>query len=156
MANQATGVADFLNGYPTLAGSRWPDPPLAAGVTAEYCTPGAEPGTVDIRRAWDWQVDKDPIAMTKRLTTDYRSDDERWALPAVGQATKSLHPLLAWWTVLFTLSMLARYQPETWTEHLNVNSSPNAVVLETALDRALDTCPLLILRAIKTVGGDTR
>jgi hypothetical protein len=59
--------------------------------------------------------------------------------------------LLAWWAILFALSMLARYQPETWTAYLDVDKCAYAVPLETLLDRALVTCPELLLHAIRSV-----
>ena len=57
----------------------------------------------------------------------------------------------AWWAVLFTLSLLARYQPDTWTRYLDVDSSAYAERLETLLDRALVVCPQLLLHAIRSV-----
>jgi hypothetical protein len=63
------------------------------------------------------------------------------------------HPLLAWWAILFALSMLARYQPDTWTDYLDVDKSPYAVPLETLLDRVLLTCPELLLHAILSVSA---
>jgi kynureninase len=64
-----------------------------------------------------------------------------------------LHPLLAWWALLFALSMLARYEPAGWTGYLNVDISPHAVALEAALGQALDICPQLILHAIRAAGS---
>ena len=66
---------------------------------------------------------------------------------SIGGDQQALHPLLAWWAILFALSMLARYQPDTWTDYLDVDKSP-AVPVETLLDRALLTCPELLLHAI--------
>jgi hypothetical protein len=59
--------------------------------------------------------------------------------------------LLAWWAILFALSMLARHQPDTWTDYLNVDGCAYAVPPETLLDRALVTCPELLLHAIRSV-----
>lgn len=64
---------------------------------------------------------------------------------------KPLHPLLAWWAVLFGLSMLARYEPARWTEDLDVDKSALAVPLETVLDAALEACPELICLALLEV-----
>jgi hypothetical protein len=69
---------------------------------------------------------------------------------SIGGDQQALHPLLAWWAILFALSMLARYQPDTWTDYLDVDKSP-AVPVETLLDRALLTCPELLLHAIRSV-----
>jgi hypothetical protein len=35
-----------------------------------------------------------------------------YVFPSIGGDTQALHPLLAWWAVLFALSLLARYQPD--------------------------------------------
>jgi hypothetical protein len=63
----------------------------------------------------------------------------------------SLHPLMAWWAVLFALSMLARYQPAEWAAHINVDGSRHAVQLEGILRRAIDVVPRLIVEAIDQV-----
>jgi hypothetical protein len=78
----------------------------------------------------------------------YRDDDDKWIFPPLDESGNTLHPLLTWWALLFALSMLARYEPASWTSNLDLNASPNAVPLHTALDEALGTCPELILRAI--------
>jgi len=88
-----------------------------------------------------------------RLTLPYRGDDDRWVFPALGGDKTALHPLLAWWALLFVLSMLARYEPASWTGHLDIDASPNTVPLESALGHALDACPRLILNAIRAVGS---
>ncbi len=75
----------------------------------------------------------------------------RWVFPAIGGAAQPIRPVLTWWAVLYALSMLARYEPASWTDHLDVDQSRNAVPLETALGLALDTCPQLILHAIRAV-----
>ena len=45
-----------------------------------------------------------------------------WLLPGAGGTGQSMHPLMAWWAVLFTLSMLARYQPAEWAAHVDVDA----------------------------------
>lgn len=81
----------------------------------------------------------------------YRDGYDRWVFPSFDDSGKALHPLLIWWALLFALSVLARYEPASWTSNLDVDAGPNAVPLEAALDEALGTCPELILRAIRTV-----
>jgi hypothetical protein len=83
----------------------------------------------------------------------YRGDYDRWVFPAFDDSGKTLHPLLAWWALLFALSMLARYEPASWISHLDVDVSPDAVPLEAALDEALGACPELILHAIGAVAA---
>jgi hypothetical protein len=149
----------FLAHYPTLAGSS------ASPSVAETVTRDARAGSVSVYREWprpadrlelfpitgrensmsDWQIIED------RLTQPYRGDSERFIFPAVGGADRPLHPLLAWWALLFALSMLARYEPASWMSHLARDESPNAVPMEAALDRGLHTCPELIAHAIHAV-----
>jgi hypothetical protein len=76
---------------------------------------------------------------------------DRYIFPSMGGDKEALHPLLAWWAILFAPSMLARYQPETGTGYLAVDKSAYAVPLETLMARALLTCPVLLLHAIRSV-----
>jgi hypothetical protein len=84
-------------------------------------------------------------------TQSYIGADDLWLFPAMGGGSRPMHPLLIWWALLYALSMLARYEPASWINHLDVDASPNAVALETALDRALDACPQLVLHTIHSV-----
>jgi len=59
-----------------------------------------------------------------------------------------LHPLIAWWAVLYTLSMLARYEPQRWAAMIRVDASPWAVPLEHLLNVALDALPEVIFAAL--------
>ena len=58
---------------------------------------------------------------------------------------------MAWWAVLFTLSMLARYEPSQWGAHVNVNESPVATKLEDLLRGALRVVPMVIAETIEQV-----
>ena len=104
-----------------------------------------------VRRAWTLAADQEPGEFRDVLTRPYLGDDDRYVFPSIGGDTQALHPLLAWWAVLFALSLLARYQPDTWTRYLDVDSSAYAEPLETLLDRALIVCPQLLLHAIRSV-----
>jgi hypothetical protein len=73
--------------------------------------------------------------------------------PALGVADRSLHPLMAWWAVLHTLSMLARYQPAEWGTNIAVDASPYAVQLERIFKEAINTLPDLIAEAIDQVAN---
>jgi hypothetical protein len=63
-----------------------------------------------------------------------------------------LHPLMTWWAVLYTLSMLARYQPSEWAHCIDINSSPFANAVENLLDDARTVVPDLVLATLGTVG----
>jgi YaaC-like Protein len=80
--------------------------------------------------------------------------NEGWYFfPAVGDNVRSLHPLMAWWALLFTLSMLARYQPAEWAAHIDVNHSRYAASLESLLRTAIESVPKLIAEAIEAVSN---
>lgn len=81
------------------------------------------------------------------LAPQYRWTDRRWIRPNITDATPP-SPLMTWWAVLYALSMLARYHPETWVAALDRHSSAAAVDLERTLDVALDAIPHLVLEAI--------
>ena len=71
--------------------------------------------------------------------------------PALSGEEQSLHPLLGWWAVLYTLSMLARYQPAEWSQHIDINYCRHAVPIERLLKEAITKLPGLIAEAIDEV-----
>lgn len=81
------------------------------------------------------------------LIPEYRFHGERWLLPQVAPG-KRVNPLLAWWTLLYALSMLARYYPVQWSQALDVDRSPLAVPLSDALEVAISVLPHLVLEAL--------
>ena len=93
----------------------------------------------------------DHLAYLRAMTRPYRGD--LWLFPRAGDTGPSMHPLMTWWAVLFTLSMLARYQPAEWAAHINVDDSPHAVPIERLLARAISTIPELVAEAIEQVTG---
>ena len=61
------------------------------------------------------------------------------------------HPpslLMTWWLITYTISELARYEPERWVNALKVDSSHDAVPLERCMDTAIDVIPDLVLAGI--------
>lgn len=77
---------------------------------------------------------------------DYRGT--RVILPSLARGMSTMHPLMVWWAVLYALSMLARYQPESWTALTNVDNSPFAVPIGYLLDVAQDAVPDLLWRTL--------
>ena len=69
--------------------------------------------------------------------------------PSIAADKRSIHPLMAWWAVLFALSTLARYHPAEWAVHIDVDRSRHAVLLENLLKQAMEIVPFLILEAIE-------
>lgn len=82
-----------------------------------------------------------------KIAPDYRGLGTRLLFPGVGDKD-ALSPLMLWWALLFGLSSIARYDPETWVAALAVNDSELAVPIEAALDAALEALPELILDAL--------
>lgn len=66
-------------------------------------------------------------------------------MPAVAPGQKPLSPILAWWVLLYGLSMITRYKPVMWTQAVDVNQSHHAVPLETVLSKASEALPDHIL-----------
>ncbi|MFF3327613.1 YaaC family protein [Streptomyces sp. NPDC002889] len=83
------------------------------------------------------------------MTRNYAG--HRYLFPAVAGLPRELHPLMAWWAVLYALSMLARYQPAQWENHINVDGSRHAVPIEKVLERAMEHLPVLIADTIEEV-----
>lgn len=68
--------------------------------------------------------------------------------PGLGPYQPDIHPLMIWWAVLYSLSMLARYHPAEWAAHIDVDRSKYAVPLENLLTQAMETVPRLIIEVI--------
>ena len=123
-------VADLVKTYPALDGMRFGR--LSGSSVSQD---GTETASVEFI---DPSGNKSPGA-------DYRGT--RVLLPAVGSPPLTVHPLMAWWAILFTLSMLARYHPQAWTDVTDVDRSPHAVPIEYLLDVAQDAVPDLLWRS---------
>jgi hypothetical protein len=59
-----------------------------------------------------------------------------WVIPVLRGNSYPQHPLVAWWAILYTLSVIARYRPSVWTEALDIDASPDAPAIEYMLDEA--------------------
>ncbi|MDT0398488.1 MULTISPECIES: YaaC family protein [Streptomyces] len=75
----------------------------------------------------------------------------RYFFPAVAGLPRELHPLMAWWVILYALSMLARYQPAQWAGHIDVDGNRHAVPIEKVMERAMEHLPVLIADTIEEV-----
>jgi len=60
----------------------------------------------------------------------------------------ALSSLMAWWALLFGLSMVARYEPAGWVSALRYDESELAAPLERLLEIGLDRVPELVLEAL--------
>ncbi len=112
-------------------------------------------GTIGCRLVWDVAYGEAAAQRKFEEIAPWKGrslrDSGRVIHAKFGGDDRQLHPLLAWWAVLFALSMLARYQPGQWTAQIDVNRSKDAVAIEYLLDSALNVVPELILAAIDEV-----
>ncbi|MFD5271521.1 YaaC family protein [Streptomyces sp. NPDC058335] len=77
----------------------------------------------------------------------------QYFLPVLTGMSRELHPLMAWWAVLYALSMLARYEPATWGKLISVDDSQHAVRIERLLECAIKHLPTLIADTIIEVSA---
>jgi hypothetical protein len=133
----------FLASYPTLTGY--------STMQVKGIYPGSQGGTVQLSFPSAHGDYRGRMADGEAHSTQYRHD--WYAFPALGANTRSLHPVMAWWAILFALSMLARYHPETWADHIAVDSSKVAVPIERLLTEALEVVPELLLHTILEVSA---
>jgi hypothetical protein len=148
----AEAAQAFLDQYPTARdGVAWlPDgflrDPLTERPMIHRRGPDGRPWM-----SFKWpNVRLDVDARQRRLdeiAPDYRRLGRRFIVPPLGPAGH-LSPLMLWWALLYSLSTIARYDPELWVAALDVNASELAVPIEAALDIALEAIPDLILDAL--------
>jgi hypothetical protein len=122
--------------------------PALAGYDVRDGTPGVhrDDGGQTLHLIWSVPAGApDAHLLTDRLT-NYRGTEVIY--PSVAGMTEALHPLMAWWIVLYALSMITRYHPAEWTRLSDVDRSPQATVIEFVLDAALEAVPDLIEAAI--------
>jgi hypothetical protein len=93
-------------------------------------------------------VIKGPAAALDIPAPQYRVVGRHWIRPAIDGDSGAPSPLMTWWAVLFTLSMLARYHPVAWVEALDVDASSVATTLERVLRKAMDAVPQLVFEAL--------
>jgi len=145
---------DFLTSYPHMASResyvRRSMEPDAAPDFTRYQTSGGE-----LQLNWLMPSGKttgaERLEYLRSITRAYAG--QRYFLPVIAHLTCEFHPLMAWWAVLYALSMLARYEPARWVGHINVDSSRHAVHIERFLEQALVQLPAVIADTIDEVAG---
>ncbi|MFD7168463.1 YaaC family protein [Streptomyces violascens] len=140
-AERAEWLAHVRVNYPTLRDASLP---TDVGETFREVRPGRF--TVDITCPAADTTEQAQFLDT--LAPLYRFEAHRWARPSVEAASEPPSPLMSWWLLLYSFSMLARYQPRMWLEALDIDKSPNAAALEHALDEALEVLPHLVLEGL--------
>jgi len=84
-----------------------------------------------------------------RIAPEYRYRGDRHLRPSVeADGSQPPSPLMTWWLLLYSFSMLARYQPRKWTALLDLDRPGPAVALQYALEEALTALPHLVLEAL--------
>ena len=58
---------------------------------------------------------------------------------------------MAWWMVLFALSMIAKYEPSPWRKQLDINKSWHTHPVEKLLDATLDVVSALNAEALDQI-----
>ena len=135
-------VEEHLRHYPSTTGWSAPEglrvlPPRdgwGAGAVLRWRVPD------DVQSANERQRQ----ARVQEVAPQYRFADQQWCRPAIASRTV-LSPLMTWWALLYALSMVARYEPDTWVGLLEVDSSSLAVPLE----EVLEVVPHLVLDALR-------
>lgn len=138
-------VQAFINKYEGLLGAGlWGDEDEAfeevrpGCFSVELCWPASRNGmqAAEIEQFFDARA---PV---------YRFNAHRYLRPAFEPAKAPPTPLMSWWLLLYSFSMLARYQPRKWADALDIDRSPNAAALEYALNAALEVVPHLVLEGL--------
>lgn len=138
-------LAEEFARFPSLDGWAWSNP-----------TPSATSVRVSQTRTWEVTLQLPAPGYPDRALRD-RSAFYRGACYAYPKTSDGLtiHPFLAWWLILYSLSMLARYQPNEWMLLIDVNSHPDAVPIESILTFCQNAVPELALRAIEDAANVT-
>ena len=88
-------------------------------------------------------------AIIDRVAPQYRYRTNRYIRPSIeGDDKPPPSPLMTWWLLLYSFSMLARYHPRKWTDLLNLDKPGCATQLQYALQTALSAVPQLVLEAL--------
>lgn len=130
----------FAASYPALAGSNFDR------VTGQSRGYDSRPATQSI------QVSRSVMAPLDGPTGTYRGSPV--VLPAPTDGNRPMHPLMIWWAVLYGLSMLARYEPTSWTKLIDVNTSASAVPIEFLLNVALESVVDILADTIGELLGE--
>ena len=129
-----------------------------------YAIP-AEPGSTQPpdKAGQRWQVDvrwpapdasKDMPAdelgaFFDKLAPEYRYRSDRFLRPAIdADGNPPPSPLMTWWLLLYSFSILARYEPRRWMKLLDLDKTETAVLVQYVLAEALTVVPHLVLEAL--------
>lgn len=146
LQDRGVWVKDFIAKYAGLQAARvWGDvdeafEEIKAGCfSVDLCWPAPKNDMqeVDIEEFFDA---RSPV---------YRFRAHRYLRAAFEPGKAPPTPLMSWWLLLYSFSMLARYQPRKWTDALDIDRSADAASLEYALNTALEVVPHLVLEGLQ-------
>lgn len=147
--NQTAAIRSFLDKYVTLQG-------YESTLEGGFQLVPWDGLSVNLRwKAASQSQDDLYTRLAEVVSWQYRDDGRLWIWPVFPGNDRPIHPLLAWWSVLYTLSMLARYNPDRWSAHIDVDHSPYSVPVQVLMDTALEVVPHLIVAAISQVSART-
>jgi YaaC-like Protein len=88
-------------------------------------------------------------AFFDRIAPEYRYRGDRFLRPAIAaDGTPAPSPLMTWWLLLYSFSILARYEPRKWAKLLDLDKTRTAVRVQYALNEALTAVPQLVVEAL--------
>lgn len=137
---------NFVTKYPSLDGAG-----LWGGVDEAFTEARAHRFAIELC----WPAPKDDMEEAEieeffdARAPVYRFNAHRYLRPVFEPAKAPPTPLMSWWLLLYSFSMLARYQPRKWTDALDIDRSPDAAALEYALAQALEVVPHLVLEGLR-------
>jgi YaaC-like Protein len=138
----------FMASYPTAAGYR-PVVDQLGHVQSRGTSGGKNYVLISLANSYDYSPDAYRARMRSALTP--YPDRGYYLFPTVLPGEAPLHPVMAWWAILYALSMLVRYQPAEWANHSNIDISPYANSIECLLRHARVAVPDLVRAAIADV-----
>jgi hypothetical protein len=133
--------------YPTLRGVE----PLPEGY--ERLAVGSDDLQFVFRVTAEQHVGSDAVRELMIYSRTTLVAGRQFAFPAFGASPQPCQPLLLLWATLWTMSMLARYEPVRWAKALNVDKSTEATGLEEILEDSLSMVPWALADALAMVSG---
>jgi len=141
--------SEIIARYPGAKGCMIPDEPYAVQApekaTQQWVITVEWPAPDRSRDLSEGEVK----AFFDEIAPEYRYRDDQFLRPAIdadGNVPPS--PLMTWWLLLYSFSILARYEPRRWVELLDLDKSEAAVSLQYLLEEALAALPHLVLEAL--------
>lgn len=145
--SEASTLGEFLIGYPGLSRlgdyeARWKeDPEFQLVLAFDKRSPMAVPAA--------WREIADVIDTSSG--PGWQTEDLMIFFPPLGAERTTIHPLLCWYLVLYSFSMLARYYGDLWRRRLDLDKDPDAVELAALVDNRSEDSMALVSNAIRSL-----